>query len=527
MLDALSAIPDGLIIIDEQNRVQFLNPAARALIASEAALEVGCPAPDMLLGSSDELTIGQGAAARQIERRVIARDQQNAVRVVCLHDITERKRLQESEREQRAFVEALREIGASLNTLTSLDEVLNGIFDQIARFVPYNTATISIIEGDETWIISERGYKELGFDVVGMRFPIASTANIKQVISTKRPFIIPDVREEPTWIKTPNTEWVRGQVTVPMKIGSTVFGFLHLESAAPNYFNHRHFEHLSLFADQIAIAIRNAKLLDDYARRTAELEEIIEERTASLRDALANEQAINALRSRLISLISHEFKNPLASILLSTDMIKRYAQRLTPERLKEYAETIQAQVSSLTLLIDDMLFSHRAEQVGFPFKPQPVDLRRLCEQIIRDMMPLAGDHHVIKLTTPDDCGSPIIDERLMQRALTNLLTNAIKYSPGGGQVTLDVACNESELILSVSDNGIGIPEDDLAHIFETFYRASNTEGYPGTGIGLTIAKQAVELHGGTIEVCSQRGVGTTFTIRIPLIPTPREESLTR
>jgi signal transduction histidine kinase len=526
ILSALSAIPDGLIIIDEQNLVQFFNPAARALIADAITLEVGCSAPEMLLDGADELTIGKGAAARQIALRVIAEDQSRAARVIWLHDITEHKRLQESEREQRAFVEALREIGSSLNTLTSLDEVLNGIFDQMARVMPYDAATISVIEGDETWIISERGYKERGFDVIGLRFPTDSTANIKQVISTKRPFIIPDVREEPTWIKTPNTEWLRSQITVPMKIGDAVFGFLHLDIAAPNFFNHLHFERMSVFADQIAIAVRNAKLLDDYARRVAELEEIIEARTASLREALAKEQAINALKSRFISLISHEFKNPLASILLSTDMIKRYTTRMTPERLQEYVESIQAQVSSLTLLIDDMLFAHRAEQVGFPFKPKQVDLRGFCDQIIRDIMPLAGDHHQIRLVMPDNCGVLIIDEGLMHRTLINLLTNAIKYSPGGGSVILEANCEESGLTLSVSDNGIGIPEDDLEHIFDTFYRASNAEGYPGTGIGLTIAKQAVELHGGTIEVRSQRGVGTTFTIRIPPFPTQYgEESI--
>ncbi|PJF24304.1 MAG: hybrid sensor histidine kinase/response regulator, partial [Phototrophicales bacterium] len=153
--------------------------------------------------------------------------------------------------------------------------------------------------------------------------------------------------------------------------------------------------------------------------------------------------------------------------------------------------------------------------------------RRFCEQIIRDLMPLTNEHHHIKLVISDSCDTLTLDERLMQRALTNLLTNAIKYSPGGGSILLEANCDTTGLTLSVSDNGIGIPEDELAHIFETFYRASNTESYPGTGIGLTIVKQAVEMHGGTIEVRSQRGVGTTFTLRIPLIPTPREEPLTR
>lgn len=527
-LDALDAIPNGLIILDEQNEILFINRAARALFADDPLLEIGCPAPDILLSGTGEITIRLGGGEpRQIALRVIAGDQNRAERFIWLHDITEQKRLQESEREQRAFVEALREVGSSLNTLTSLDEVLEGIFDQMARVVPYDAATISLIDKNEAYVASERGYSARGFDVIGLRFPLELATNYGRVVSSRKPFLIPDVREELNWIKTPSTEWVRGHITIPMKIGSTVFGFLHLDSATPNFFNHLHFERMSVFADQIAIAVRNAKLLDDYARRTSELEEIIESRTASLRDALANEQAINALRSRFISVVSHEFKNPLASILLSTDMIKRYALRMTPQRLQEYAEAIQAQVSSLTLLIDDMLFSHRAEQVGFPFKPHPVDLRGFCEQILRDIMPLAGDHHQIRLVMPDDCGTPVMDERLMQRALTNLLTNAIKYSPGGGIIRLEAKCDTTGLTLSVSDNGIGIPEDDLAHIFDTFYRASNTDGYPGTGIGLTIAKQAVDLHGGTIEVTSQRGVGTTFTIRIPPLPTQYGEESTR
>ncbi len=527
IIDVLNAIPDGLIILDDQNYIQFFNAAAQALFADDPLFKVGAPAPQHLLSDADEFTVGlSDGAARQIARRVIAIGQSRAERLIWLHDITEEKRLQASEREQRAFVEALRDIGSSLNTLTSLETMLEDIFDQMARIVPYDAATISLIERDEARIISERGYRERGFDIIGMRFPTDSTANLRQVISTKRPFLIADVRQEPTWIATPNTEWVRGHITVPLKISGAVFGFLHVDSATPNFFSQLHFDRLSMFADQIAIAVRNAKLLDDYARRVVDLEAIIETRTASLRDALANEQAINALRSRFISIISHEFKNPLASILLSTDMIKRYAQRLTPERLKEYAETIQVQVSSLSLLIDDILFAYRAEQVGFPFKPHPVDLPRFCNQIIHDMQPLANEHHQIKLFISDGCDMVILDERLMQRALINLLNNAIKYSPAGGVVSLSAHCDDSGLTLSVSDNGIGIPEDDLANIFETFYRASNTEGYPGTGVGLTIVKQVVEMHGGTIEVHSQRGVGTTFTLHIPPIPPPDDTAPT-
>jgi signal transduction histidine kinase len=514
--DALEAIPAGLIIVDEKNIVQFINAAARALFPGGAPLEAGSPAPEVLFSGADELTLDIGGAARQIAVRTIALEKSPSMRIIHLHDITEQKRLQESEREQRALVEALREVGERLNSLTALDEVLKGILDQIARVVPYDAGTISLIDKDEAYVASERGYSQRGFNVLGERFPIASTENIKQVFSTQRPFLISDAQLEPTWVKTAPTAWVRGHVTVPLKIGAAVIGFLHLESAQPNHFTAQHYERLKTFADHIAIAVRNAKLLDDYAHRTAELEAIIEARTASLRDALAREQSISALRARFLSMVSHEFKNPLASILLSTDMIKRYAQRMTPERLQGYIESIQAQISSLNIMIDDILFAHRAEQIGFRFNPQPVDLRRFCEQIVRDLMPLAGDRHQIEIVVTENCGWVTIDEKLLQRALNNLLTNAIKYSPGGGTVIMMAACDPDEVRIQVTDSGIGIPKEDLPHIFENFYRASNAENIPGTGIGLTIARQAVELHGGSIEVRSQRGVGTTFTIRIPL-----------
>jgi signal transduction histidine kinase len=509
-------VPEGVIIVDEKNRVQCFNAAARALFAESAPLAAGSPAPEVLLSGADELTLDIGGAARQIAVRAITFEQRPSMRLICLHDITEQKRLQEAEREQRALIEALHEVGARLNSLTSLDEVLKGILDQIARVVPYDAGTISLIDKDEAYVASERGYSQRGFNVLGARFPIASTENIKQVFSTQRPFLISDAQLEPTWVKTPATAWVRGHVTVPLKIGGAVIGFLHLESAQPSHFTAQHYERLKTFADHIAIAVCNAKLLDDYARHTAELEAIIEARTASLREALAKEQSISALRARFLSMVSHEFKNPLASILLSTDMIKRYAQRMTPERLREYIESIQAQISSLNMMIDDILFAHRAEQVGFRFSPHPVDLRRFCERVVHDIMPLAGARHRIEIVVTENCGWVMLDERLLQRALNNLLTNAIKYSPEGGTVVMRADCGADEVRLQVTDSGIGIPEEDLPHIFEHFYRAGNAENIPGTGIGLTIAKQAVELHGGSIEVRSQRGVGTTFTICLPL-----------
>lgn len=234
-----------------------------------------------------------------------------------------------------------------------------------------------------------------------------------------------------------------------------------------------------------------------------------------LRAAYEKERELNELKTRFVSMVSHEFRTPLATILSSSDLIKNYSDRLSEERKQGHFEKIQAQVQRLSAMLDSVLTLTRAETVGLNFNPTPINLEQFCQDLIEDLQ-LTAAGHTLLTSVEGDCTEVNIDMQLMQQALSNLLSNAIKYSPQGKRIYLEVMCAAHQIIFKVRDEGIGIPLEDQQHLFQVFHRAQNVGTTPGTGLGLVIVKNAIEAHGGTISVESILGTGTTFTITLPI-----------
>ena len=235
-----------------------------------------------------------------------------------------------------------------------------------------------------------------------------------------------------------------------------------------------------------------------------------------LRGALEKEKELNDLKSRFSSMVSHEFRTPLAMIQSSSDLLKFYSDRLNNERKLEHLDAIQLQVKRLTGLLDEILVISRAESVGLEFHLEQTDLQVFCNSIVQEFQVMAATHRV-DFSITGDCVLAYIDTKLIRQALTNLLLNAVKYSSEGSTVHLMLSCTPAHALIRITDQGIGIPEEDQKDLFEIFHRARNVGAIQGTGLGLAIVKQAVEAHGGTIGVESKIGVGTTFTITLPLM----------
>jgi PAS domain S-box-containing protein len=237
-----------------------------------------------------------------------------------------------------------------------------------------------------------------------------------------------------------------------------------------------------------------------------------------LRASLLKERELNELKSRFVSMVSHEFRTPLSVIQSSTDLVTRYSDRMTEERKKDHLEQIEVQVKRLTGLLDEVLMLSKAETVGLDFNPTIVELEALCQIMIQDIQLTAEDRMLIFNFTPDSAPAILIDPKLIRQAVTNLLSNAVKYSPPKSRIWLNVSFENHSVVFRVKDEGIGIPEEDQKRIFEIFHRASNVGTIPGTGLGLAIVKQSIEAHGGTMALESLPGQGTTFTLSIPLVP---------
>jgi PAS domain S-box-containing protein len=242
-----------------------------------------------------------------------------------------------------------------------------------------------------------------------------------------------------------------------------------------------------------------------------------------LRAALEKEKELNELKLRFSSMVSHEFRTPLAVILSSAGLLQGYSDRMSVEKRAEHLSQIQVQVERLVGLLDDVLTLSQAETVGIEMRKEPVDLSVLCAALVVEIQQTT-QQHVLMLSIDGDSRPIALDTKLIRQAITNLLTNAVKYSPAGGTVRVDLAYRAHQILIHIQDEGIGIPEPDQKRLFEVFHRAKNVGAVPGTGLGLPIVKRAVEAHGGAVSVKSVVGSGTTFIIQIPFEANTMEAS---
>ncbi|MBA3868072.1 MAG: PAS domain S-box protein, partial [Anaerolineae bacterium] len=237
----------------------------------------------------------------------------------------------------------------------------------------------------------------------------------------------------------------------------------------------------------------------------------------SLRVALVKEKELNVMKTNFISMVSHDFRTPLAVIMASAETLEAYYDRLDAVKKARHYANIHTQINRMVALLDDVLTINRADAGAILFKPILIDLNQFCQDMAQEFQSMPYMKHRLLYS----CSSPpvkvLIDEKLLQQALINLLTNAFKYSPEGSVVEFDLSFDQEHTIIRIKDSGIGIPESDLPRMFETFRRATNVGQIEGTGLGLAIVKRSVEAHGGTIAIESHIGTGTTFTISLPLL----------
>lgn len=235
-----------------------------------------------------------------------------------------------------------------------------------------------------------------------------------------------------------------------------------------------------------------------------------------IREALEQQKALNELRSRFVAMTSHEFRTPLAAIMSAEELLRHYGDRLPPAERQEILDGIAAGVRRMSRMMDRVLLLGQADAGMLDFKPQRIELAPLCRQFIEEARAQQPqDPGEVTLTVARDAGEGHYDEKLLRHIFSNLLSNALKYSPEGGEVRFDVRRERSATVFEVADRGIGIPPEEIAHLFESFHRASNVGAIQGTGLGLAIVKNAVEMHGGAIEVRSKLGEGTTFRVSLP------------
>lgn len=241
---------------------------------------------------------------------------------------------------------------------------------------------------------------------------------------------------------------------------------------------------------------------------------------ASIRAVLEREQELSNLKTRFITTASHEFRTPLTTILSSSELLEVYHHKWAPEKILNHLKRIQVAVQQMTALLGDVLLIGKAEAGKLEFNPVPLDVVKLCHDLVEEMEIDTISHQITFLPQafyPSSKGiTACMDEKLLRHIFSNLLSNAIKYSPPGSAIDFSLSYQQGCAVFQVQDRGIGIPIADQDKLFDAFHRASNVGTISGTGLGLAIVKKSIDLHGGKIEVNSKLGVGTTITVTIPL-----------
>lgn len=234
-----------------------------------------------------------------------------------------------------------------------------------------------------------------------------------------------------------------------------------------------------------------------------------------IRKALTKEKELSELKSRFVTMASHEFRTPLTTILAAAESLEYYNKKWTEEKKITYLQRIQSTVKHMTDMLSDVLLLGKADAGKLALNTQPLLLEEFCQELVEEINLNQENKGRVKLITIGEPRSILVDEKILRHILTNLVSNAIKYSPGGEEVTFTVCFEKSGIIFKIEDRGIGIPLEDQKRLFEPFHRAKNVNTIPGTGLGLAIVKKSIEVHGGRITVQSEVGKGTVFTVTLP------------
>lgn len=275
-------------------------------------------------------------------------------------------------------------------------------------------------------------------------------------------------------------------------------------------------EQLLVYAGELERKV--LKRTEELNKSIAELEKEVTERKKAEEEAqksLEKERELNELKSKFVSIASHEFRTPLSTILSSVALIGQYNSKGESDKVNKHVLRIKSSVNHLTGILNDFLSLGKLEEGKIDMAPESIHVSEFLVEVVEDIRPLLKKDQSINTSITGEEVNLVSDGRILRNILFNLLSNASKYSELGKSISINVEFKTSALSISITDEGIGIPESEIRHLFERFFRASNSINIQGSGLGLHIVKRYLDLLNGTISWTSVERKGSTFTITLP------------
>ncbi|MFN5514615.1 MAG: ATP-binding protein [Cyanobacteriota bacterium] len=276
---------------------------------------------------------------------------------------------------------------------------------------------------------------------------------------------------------------------------------------------------LDILLRAINYAIERKQAALNLLRLNADLKENVEHLTEDIQaqaQELDKVKALNQMKTEFVSMLSHDFRNPLNTILLSAGLLEESGDRLTPEQQVTYFQMIRKAIKDMDQLLSEVLVLGRSESGKLQASLGPLNLVEFCLDLIGSLQSAQPQNRHIQLTTQGDLAAGLWDANLLRHILANLLSNALKYSDHPSPVLLELIREPERVIFQITDQGRGIPPEALPELFTPFFRASNVGGVNGTGLGLAIVERCAEIHGGRVTVQSAVNQGATFTVTLPI-----------
>ena len=505
-----TSLSDAVLVVNDQNQIVDLNPAAERMIAQRLDDMLGKSIVDLFSSQADlvaqyldtreahtELTIAApDNTAFYVDLRIsplLDWQGQFIGRTVVLRDITQQKKVQISEREQRVLAETLSETAAILNSNLKLDAVFKSILANVERVLPHDAANIMLVENGKAQVVGFNGYNISSDEPKSTvdQLDLDRVATLSIMNRTGKYLLIPDVRNFPGWKPSEHTAWIRGFLGAPIQFGDKVIGFINVDNAQPNMFTDEHGQRLQAFANQAGIALRNAHLFSELEARNQEL------------DAYAHT-------------IAHDLKAPLSLILGYANLLTEFD---LPEDARLFVDTIENTSLNMVEMVDQLLLLARLRDMSTTAVDVEVTavVMRVLARFETKFQERAITIHIDKPLLPAVGHQPWIEE-----VFANLIGNAIKYigiNNNDPQITILSQQQGTMVRYEIIDNGLGITQEYQANIFDMFSRFHKEEA-SGTGLGLSIVKRMVRKMKGDLGVISEPGKGSKFWFTLTAVAPP-------
>jgi signal transduction histidine kinase len=414
-----------------------------------------------------------------------------------------RREHHETERERALArrLKVLNDLFQKLNTTLDLDLTLHMVAEAPKALLGADLTSIALLDEDGEHLSVAAA---AGVDVkllAGQRWS-ADNALVSAALSGGRPYVVDDPAQHlnalPAALVGQSASGpIAALVSVPLLLSDEPLGGLVVAYSKPHTFTEEDLAFLHALGQEAALAIRNARL---YERE---------------REQVARLRALDELQDGFVSAVSHELRTPLTCIKTSVDLLHATSAGLSEPQV-DLIRTIEHHVGRLEALVNDLLEITRLEAGQVTLSKQPTDLRQIANRVVETLRPLTDRKgQTVHLRWPEAMSPVEVDRRRIEQVLTNIFSNAIKFTPKGGQIDIHAIETPDSLQVCVADNGPGILEKDQARVFDKFYVVADGRGLSGVGLGLYIARQMIELHSGRIWVDSQVGEGSTFCFALP------------